>query len=650
MRTRDFVIVLVGLVAAAGLLYAAGRSSTPSTAQRQTLKLVINPPTENMPPSLAFATVAMGAFRGLVVDILWMRADKLKEEGQFFDARQLAEWITKLQPRFAAVWEFHAWNMAYNISVAIPATQPEQRRRWVKNGYELLRDEGIPLNPKSIQLYRELARIFQHKLGGVSDDCQEYYKLQFAEEIGPLLDSPDNGLGREDDRYFEALIRSPAEWTQIANDPNVAAFLQALRAADESFASDEGFVKTYLALRQEDSARVRRGRICGADRRRRQPPSKFKPAVFQTLDAWRGTEALKRFDIFAKAYQLRHVWKLDPALMRSVSQMYGPIDFRDPNKHFPFDWRHPDSHAIYWAVKGLEIARQQEDREIGMQEVNTDRMVLHSLQNLFRYGKIMILHGWEKRESKAADGSQKAETVVRKDIYLGPDPRIFDSYEKAYRAVYQKYVKDRGRDESFANGHRNMLKNAVLVFYQAGLKSEATKIYNILRKEYPLEEFKVPLEQFAKNRIVEELDGLGITDASEQIVSLLINAYGLYAVGDDNAAAANEQLAQQVWDHYWSTFGDNERIDLPPMRVLRYVRADPVPQQRRLSGLRSPRVAGPHRAGEARASEGVAADRRGSAAADRANAEDTETSKPVGSFKYEVCHCERSEAISHPTR
>jgi hypothetical protein len=570
MRTRDFVIVLVGLAAAAGLLYAAGAQLDSINAQRQTLKLVINPPTENMPPSLAFATVAMGAFRGLVVDILWMRADKLKEEGQFFDARQLAEWITKLQPRFAAVWEFQAWNMAYNISVAIPATQPEQRWRWVKNGYELLRDQGIPLNPKSIQLYQELARIFQHKIGGVSDDAQEYYKLQFAEEIGSLLDSPDNGLGREDDRYCLALIRSPAEWTQIANDPNVAAFLQAMRAADESLASDESFVKSYLALRQEDSARsAAAGSPAPAGEN--QPPSKFKPAVFQTLDAWRGTEALKRFDIFAKAYQLRHVWKLDPAFMRKVSQMYGPIDFQDPNKHFPFDWRHPDSHAIYWAVKGLEIAKQQEDREIDMHEVNTDRMVLHSLQNLFRYGKITILQGWERQEPQAQDGGQKAETIARKDIFLGPDPRIFDSYEKAYRGIYQKYVKDRGRDESFANGHRNMLKNAVLVFYQAGLKSEATKIYNILRKEYPLDEFKVSLEQFVKNRIVEEFDGLGITDASEQIAQLLTNAYNLYAVGDDNAAAANEQLAQQVWDYYWSKFGDNERINLPPMRVLRYI-------------------------------------------------------------------------------
>ncbi|MBM4029924.1 MAG: hypothetical protein FJ280_31670 [Planctomycetes bacterium] len=133
-----------------------------------------------------------------------------------------------------------------------------------------------------------------------------------------------------------------------------------------------------------------------------------------------------------------------------------------------------------------------------------------------------------------------------------------------------KYGQDRGRNESFSNGHRNMLKNAVLVFYQAGLRGEAQKIYSNLRTRYPLDEFKVSLDQFARNRIIEELDGFGIHDASEQIVSLLINAYGLYAMRDDNAAAANEQLAQQLWDHYFTLFGDSERIDLPPMRVLRY--------------------------------------------------------------------------------
>ena len=34
---------------------------------------------------------------------------------------------------------------------------------------------------------------------------------------------------------------------------------------------------------------------------------------------------------------------------------------------------------------------------------------------------------------------------------------------------------------------------------------------------------------------------------------------------DDNAAAANERLAQQVWDYYNAKYGDSERIDLPPM-------------------------------------------------------------------------------------
>src|SRR5512143_1657185 len=129
MRTRDFIIVFAGLAVTGGMLVAAGMQLDYINGQRQAMGLTINTPTENMPPTLAFATVGMGAFRGLVVDILWMRADKLKDEGQFFDALQLAKWITTLQPRFAAVWEFHAWNMAYNISVVILASQPDQRWR-----------------------------------------------------------------------------------------------------------------------------------------------------------------------------------------------------------------------------------------------------------------------------------------------------------------------------------------------------------------------------------------------------------------------------------------------------------------------------------------------------------------------------------------
>jgi hypothetical protein len=548
MRGRDLVILLISLTTAAGLLYASGAQLDYINTQRKEMGLVINPPLENAPPSLAFATVAMGAFRGLVVDILWMRADKLKEEGQFFDAKQLAQWITKLQPRFAAVWEFHAWNMAYNISVAIPASQPDQRWQWVRNGYELLRDEGIPTNPKSIRLYRELARILQHKVGGVSDDCHKYYKLQMASEIGPLLWSRDNDLYPDDNAYYEALIRAPGTWAQVARDPNMAPFIEALKAADETFADEDQFVQNYLALRLN--------------------PGRFDEAAGQVIDAYRGTPALKQFDIFAKAYQLQNVWKLDPVLMREVSRMYGPVDFQDPNKTFPMDWRHPDSQAIYWAVKGLKVASQNPDRELTVHETNTDRIVAHSLQNLFRHGKIMIRQGFAETDPTAEQlepGTQR----IRRDIFLGPDLRFFDSYNKALLAILKKHAGDRMRVESLQNGHRNMLKNAVFFFYQSGFKRKALDIYNQLRQRYPIEDFAVPLEQYVVNRFLEELESIGIDDAREQIIALLSEAYYYYAIGDDDRAAGNEQLAQQIYDRY-NEEDPEYRIDLPPMPELRY--------------------------------------------------------------------------------
>jgi hypothetical protein len=510
------------------------------------MKLVINEPLKNAPPSLAFATVAMGAFRGLVVDVLWMRADKLKEEGQFFDAKQLAEWITTLQPRFSAVWEFQAWNMAYNISVAMPATQPDQRWRWVKNGYELLRDEGIPLNPKNVGLYRELARIFQHKIGGVTDDAHKYYKFQLAMAMEPLLGPADN-------QYFDSLAEAPAAWESIVADPNVGNLVTALQTADKTFSTSKSseFVSSYLSLRQN--------------------AARFAPAAAAVIDNFRGTKVIEKFDIFAKSYQLRTVWKLDPILMRQLNKIYGPINWTDPNTHLPLDWRHPDTHAIYWAVKGLQIAAKDESREIDITETNTDRIVNHSLQDLFRNGRIFIYD--VPVEVPSPDSSQPAQTQVFKEVFLRPDLRMFETYNKAVLAVLEKYQKpeDRGILESLQTGHRNMLKNAVFSFYQAGHKQQAQKIYDQLRKLYPLDDFKVTLTEFARKRFLEELQTIGIDDAKAQILFLLGEGYYLYAIRDDDGAFGREKLAQEIYDYYNAKFSDENRIDLPDFKLLRYL-------------------------------------------------------------------------------
>ena len=539
MRLRDTIIWSACIIFAVALLIAAGTRLDYINSQRHQMKLISNEPLENAPPSLAFATIAMGAFRGLVVDILWMRADKLKEQGQFFDAKQLAEWITTLQPRFASVWEFQAWNMAYNISVAIPATQPDQRWRWVKNGYELLRDQGIVLNPKSILLYRELARIFHHKIGAVSDDAHKYYKLQLALAMEPLLGPADN-------QTFRALAEAPTDWQQIVKDANVLPLITALKSADKAFADDDGFVSNYLSLRQN--------------------PGRFSPAAFNTIDNFRGTAALEKFDIFAKAYQLRKTWKLDPALMHELNEIYGPIDWNDPNKHLPLDWRHPNSHAIYWAVKGLQMAGKD---QYSMEESRTDRTVGQSLQNLFRNGKMFIC---SVPAEMLTDSSLQPPQTQTKEVFLRPDLRMFEPYNNSMLAILEKYrdIGKRGIFESMQTGHRNMLENALFSFYQAGHRRQAQKIYNQLRKLYPADEFKPPLVVYARNRLLYELKDLGVNDAKEIVQMMLRESYFRYAVRDDDEAAGGEKMAKEVYDHYQSMYSDVHRIDLPDFKLLRY--------------------------------------------------------------------------------
>ena len=83
-------------------------------------------------------------------------------------------------------------------------------------------------------------------------------------------------------------------------------------------------------------------------------------------------------------------------------------------------------------------------------------------------------------------------------------------------------------------------------------------------------DFSVSLEQYVNDRFLEELDSIGINDAREQIIFLLMEGYRLYAIRDDDGAAGREAMAQQVYDFYNKQHEPEFRVDLPPMRELRY--------------------------------------------------------------------------------
>jgi hypothetical protein len=183
MNPRAKKILL--LLLAAMLLAGSGQMQKVLNRDRERLGLTRMDALDNAPPVLAFTTVALGGFRGLIANVLWIRANDLQNDDKFFEAAQLATWITDLEPSFTQVWLFQAWNMAYNISVKFKDFP--DRWRWVERGIELLRDNGLRYNPDDVLIHRELAWFFQHKMGQNLDDANAYYKQQWAAEMSPFF-------------------------------------------------------------------------------------------------------------------------------------------------------------------------------------------------------------------------------------------------------------------------------------------------------------------------------------------------------------------------------------------------------------------------------------------------------------------------------
>lgn len=110
---------------------------------------------------LGAATILlMGGFRGLAVDVLWLRSIALHEDRRYHEERALLDIISNLQPRYASVWVFQAWNISYNISVQYDS--PEEQYKWVREGRDFLL-KGEKILPESADVAFWLGIIYEHK-------------------------------------------------------------------------------------------------------------------------------------------------------------------------------------------------------------------------------------------------------------------------------------------------------------------------------------------------------------------------------------------------------------------------------------------------------------------------------------------------------
>ena len=338
-QLRKYILTLaVSILLIAGISFIQGKINEIKVREKLTNTEII----KNAPPVVAFVTVVLGSFRGLLADILWLRAASLQDKGQYFEMVQLASWITKLQPKFTGATAYLAWNMAYNISVTCSSF--EDRWRWVRRGLELIRDEALVYNPGDPVLYKELAWIYQHKIGNMMDDAHQFYKNRMAVDM------------------MEVLGKSETDWEALAAAPENAEQLEKLLKLDRNFWKD------FISTKKKPLTKYRNMRELEKDFRLfGELPEDVKKALKYNK------ENMKLFDNFLRAKWLREKYKIDPANVLAINKEYGPLD-----------WRLPEAHALYWAKQGIK-------NDVSG-EVNTqcDRMITQSLKDAFMGGRLIM--------------------------------------------------------------------------------------------------------------------------------------------------------------------------------------------------------------------------------------------------------------------
>ncbi|MFH0911990.1 MAG: hypothetical protein V1918_10860 [Planctomycetota bacterium] len=309
---------------------------------REAEQLSVNPVTEGVPPQVVIATTALGGFRGIFIDLLWLRAMSLKEDGQFFEMIQVYDWITTFQPNYSMIWRYIAWDFAYNVSVE---QDLQDRWFWVYRGIRYLRDKGIPLNRLDPELYSELSYIYFDKIGGMLDYAHQIYKTELARMMDGILQGPG------DRELLEKLVAIPLDEAMVLDLPEVRPFREKLAPFHLQPIQD------FHALHAASDS--------------------LPPGVREYLPTPEAQAGLEKVRLYLIKQRLVEEQKLDPARMLELNEKYGPID-----------WRGCDAHALYWGYLGNEIARNQKDAPSF--QMAYERMFFFSIVNLVRRNRVMI--------------------------------------------------------------------------------------------------------------------------------------------------------------------------------------------------------------------------------------------------------------------
>lgn len=518
MRDRLVQLVFVGVTLAA--LTAAAMLQGQLQSQRDELNLVTVTADPNIvkDPRIALLQIAPGGLRAPFLTYLWIRSQQLKDDGRLFDAKQLRDLICDLMPYYSGVWAFHAWDMAWNISVQTHT--PQERWMWVSNGLELLRDRGLFYNPKDLVLHHQLAWIFFNKMGQYTDEMHMVYKRRWAARMQRLLGSPPITERTEEViEAFRPIAEAPGDLEALLAERAVAEFVKALRA--NGVQPDETFLPYYNRF-SADPLVAPFGWL-------RDPPAdprERRIAELMSSDAHAAARA--RLLAFARRKVLVETYKMDPNWMLQLMEKYGP-----------FDWRQVNPHGLYWATLGLH--RAQGLNLADMHPLNTGRILLGALKSLTRTGQY-----YYTPDPKNPDDP---------DIDWQPDWRFIEPTHQAYVTAGEKMVagpdKLHSSDNMYRDAHLTYLSNAIMQLYIGGREQDAqhyyTQVKELLKPEGMI--YELSLLDFVRAKRMEF--GTPPSDMARAFwAGALRSAYRALAGGNHNEYLRRHAFAQRTFKSF----------------------------------------------------------------------------------------------------
>jgi hypothetical protein len=564
--SRDTRVQLVAVLLAMFALAGAGVLAVNISASQGRHKLVYTTAAaQGQPPQVALG-IAMGAFRGLFVNVLWIRANEMKEEGRYYEAVDLARAITELQPRFPHVWVFHAWNLAYNISVNTQTNR--ERWQWVNAGVDLLRTRGIPANPNDMYIHKELSWLFLHKIGGYSDDANLYYKRQLAAEWTYVLGPPpppdpkDRSLEGAKKKYIDWLrpvANAPETLEAATKDAGVRALVERVRA-ELGVEPDWKLVHNYTTMTYVlKSGLVSEYEKQFDDKRKKLAALMRDPALG---DAWPLLMAHLRKRLLLDRYNM------DPERMIRYTERFGPLD-----------WRHFGSHALYWAQAGVEAGMERvgEQNRSDFDFVNSGRMVVQALQELWRTGDVYFdFLGFVRNPDDEHVFYRASPSVHFIDTYgdylnqhiaeITKDPEVsaLNKFENPKKRAFTLY----------ASGYENFRKDAIRFLYRRGEIERANKMkddlmvwpYHNINDPDRAYLFSLPLSEFVEKELENELSRPSV--AREEIVGALQSAFINGLLGGDTAQFDTQmKYAASVHKYFYSRQVARTQLDPTTARM-----------------------------------------------------------------------------------